>query len=60
MNKDLEQLLREFEQGLTKGKYDSYMPILRNSFIPYLEKERHKDIEESVDRFLRCWCLLMI
>lgn len=51
MNKDLEQLLREFEQGLTKGKYDSYMPILRNSFIPYLEKERYKDIEESVDRF---------
>ena len=51
MNKELEELLIEFEQGLTKGKYDSYMPILRNSFIPYLEKEHQEELENSVYKF---------
>lgn len=51
MNKEIEQLLFEFEQGLIKGKYNSYMPILKNSFIPYLEETRGSEIENSVDRF---------
>ena len=53
MNKELENLLEEFQQGLTKSKYDSYMPILRNSFFPYLEKERKEKIEDSVGYFFR-------
>ena len=53
MNKELENLLNEFQQGLTKSKYDSYMPILRNSFFPYLEEERKKNIEDSVSYFFR-------
>lgn len=51
MSRELEQLLEKFEQGLTKGKYNSYMPILRNSFIPYLEEKHGEEIEKSVDRF---------
>lgn len=52
MNKELEQLLCEFEEGLTKAKYNSYKPILRNSFIPFLEKEHQRDFEDySVSRF---------
>lgn len=51
MNREIEQLLFEFEHGLTKGKYNSYMPILKNSFIPYLEKKHGNEIERSVDRF---------
>lgn len=51
MNREIEHLLFEFEQGLTTGKYNSYMPILKNSFIPYLEKTHGGEIESSVDRF---------
>ncbi len=51
MNREIEQLLFEFEHGLTKGKSNSYMPILKNSFIPYLEKKHGDEIESSVDRF---------
>lgn len=51
MNREIEQLLFEFEHGLTEGKYNSYMPILKNSFIPYLEKKHGNEIERSVDRF---------
>lgn len=51
MNKELEDLLEEFQEGLTKSKYDSYMPILRNSFVPYLQEKRKEYIEDSVSRF---------
>ena len=30
---------------------NSYMPILKNSFTPYLEKKHGNEIERSVDRF---------
>lgn len=51
MNKNLENLLDEFKQGLTKSEYDSYMPILRNSFMPYLEKMYQKELDNSVAEF---------
>ena len=53
MNKEFEELLQEFEIGLTKSKYDSYIPILRNSFLPFLEKRQLDKKEESVSRFFQ-------
>lgn len=53
MNKEFENLLQEFQQGLTKSKYDAYMPILRNSFLPFLEQRQRNRKEESVSRFFQ-------
>ena len=47
----LQGLLDEFGAGITKSKYNSYMPILKNSFIPFLNDKYSKEIEKSMDRF---------
>lgn len=47
----LQGLLDEFGASITKSKYNSYMPILKNSFIPFLNDKYSKEIEKSMDRF---------
>lgn len=44
-------LVNEFENLLSKSQRDNYLPIIRNTFIPYILK-KHKNIKDITKLFL--------